>query len=71
MFVVTWLNLEHVPLIASQDFCLIAFLVGEVETVCTVSVLEPNQELSQIHRDESVFIREVISRNVWFMLIPS
>ena len=43
----------------------------EVEIVCTVSVLEPNQEPSKIHWDESVLIREAISRNFWFVLIPS
>ena len=53
------------------DFWLIAFLVGEVEIVRTVSVLEPNQEPSKIHWDESVLIREVISRNFWFVLTPS
>ena len=31
--------------------------MGEVEIVCTVSVLELNQEPSKIHWDESVLIR--------------
>ena len=43
----------------------------EVEIVCTVSVLELNQEPSKIYWDESVLVREVISRNCWFVLIPS
>ena len=33
------------------------------------SVLEPNQEPSEIHWDGSVFIKEVIFRNIWFVLI--
>ena len=37
--------------------------MGEVEIVCTVSVLEPNQEPSKIHWDELVLVREAISRN--------
>ena len=45
--------------------------MGEVEIVCTVSVLELNQEPSKIHWDESVLIREAISINFWFVLIPS
>ena len=69
--VVTWLKPEHIPFIARQDFWLIAFFVGEVEIVRTVSVLEPNQEPSKIHWDESVLVREVISRNFWFVLIQS
>ena len=71
MSVVTWLKPGHIPFIARQDFCLITFLVGEVEIVGTVSVLELNQEPSKIHWDESVLIREVISRNFWFVLILS
>ena len=71
LFVVTWLKPGHIPFIARQDFWLIAFLVGEVEIVRTVSVLELNQEPSKIHWDESVLIRETISRNFWFVLIPS
>ena len=71
MSVVTWLKPGHIPFVASQDFWLIAFLVGEVEIVQTVSVLELNQEPSKIHWDESVLIREAISRNFWFVLIPS
>ena len=66
-----WLKPGHIPFIARQDFWLIAFLVGEVEIVRTVSVLELNQEPSKIHWDESVLIREEISRNFWFVLIPS
>ena len=42
-----------------------------MEIVRTVSVLEPNQEPSKIHWDESVLIREVISRNFWSVLILS
>ena len=45
--------------------------MGEVEIVHTVSVLEPNQEPGKIHWDESVLVREAISRNIWFVLIPS
>ena len=71
MSVVTWLKLGHIPFIARQDFCLIAFLVGEVKIVRTVSVLELNQEPSKIHWDESVLIREAISRNFWFVLTSS
>ena len=67
----TWLKPGHIPFIARQDFWLIAFLVGEVEIVQTVSVQELNQEPSKIHWDESVLIREAISRNVWFVLTPS
>ena len=70
MFVVTWLKPGHIPFIARQDFCKITFLVGEVEMVVAVSVLEPNQEPSKIHRDESVLVREAISRNFWSVLIP-
>ena len=36
----------RIPFIARQDFWLITFLVGEVEIVQTVSVLELNQEPS-------------------------
>ena len=71
MSVVTWLKPGHIPFIARQDFWLIAFLVGEVEIVRTVSVLEPNQEPSKIHWNESVLIREAISRNFWSVLKPS
>ena len=70
VFVVTWLKPGYIPFIASQDFWLIAFLVGEVEKVVAVSVLEPNQEPSKIHRDESVLIREAIFRNFWSVLTP-
>ena len=55
--------------VANQDFWLIAFLVGELEIVQTVSILELNQEPSKIHWDESVLVREAISRNFWFVLI--
>ena len=44
--------------------------MGEVEIVVAVSVLEPNQETSKIHRDESLLIREAIFRNFWSALIP-
>ena len=39
--------------------------MGEVKIVVAVSVLEPNQEPSKIHRDESVLVREAIFRNFW------
>ena len=67
----TWLKPGHIPFIARQDFWLIVFLVGEVEIVRTVSVLEPNQEPSKIYWDESVLFREAISRIFWFVLTPS
>ena len=71
MSAVTWLKQGRIPFIARQDFCLIVFLVGEVEIVHTVSVLELHQEPSKIHWDESVLIREMISRNFWFVLMLS
>ena len=43
----------------------------EGEIVHTFSVLEPNQEPSKIHRDESVFVKGAISRNIWSVLILS
>ena len=45
--------------------------MGEVEIVRTFSVLEPNQEPSEIHRDESVFVEEAIFRNCWSVSTPS
>ena len=64
----TCLKLGHIPLIARQDFWLNRFFSGGGEIVCTVSVLELNQE--PIHWDELMFVREASSRNIWSVLYP-